>query len=293
MVAVNGAELYVEIHGAEDAPPVLFIHGHGGGFHYVKYQAGLLSQDLRLIAPDQRGVLRSSALPPGGPLDVPLLLADFEALRQHLGIDRWAIIAHSAGGHYAVDYAINHPASVNAVVFDCPCWDFDVSDRYRLPLFGRLYDELGDSERAERCRMLASSPRPLTADDRTYELAFGLGERFLELSFHDRRDARAFQRVGEQADFPPELWERGSSHGALLPVLYDSRLKRLKELTQPSLLIHGVDDLAAPPMAIDAYRANVPDGRIATFHRSGHFPHAEEPARYAEVVRAFVTEHAS
>ena len=38
-----------------------------------------------------------------------------------------------------------------------------------------------------------------------------------------------------------------------------------------------------------AYRNNVPTGRVVTFERSGHFPHFEEPQRYAELVRAFVS----
>ncbi|MFI6680346.1 alpha/beta fold hydrolase [Kribbella sp. NPDC050470] len=76
-------------------------------------------------------------------------------------MERWAILGHSAGGNYAVEYAIRHPSAVSAVIFDCPCWDFD--DRHRLPIFARLYDDLGDPERAARCRELAIVDRRLTA----------------------------------------------------------------------------------------------------------------------------------
>ena len=279
--------LFVAEYGAADAVPLLFIHGHGGGYHYQRCQADLLSRDLRLIAPDQRGVLRSP-LPPGEPITLDVLIADFEELRRHLGIERWAILGHSAGGNYAVEYAIRYPSAVSAVVFDCPCWDFDANDRHRLPIFARLYDELGDADRAARCRELAITDRRLTADDKTYELAFGLGDRFQDLSFHDSSRRAEFFGLGEDAGFPDEMWARGNSHMVTLAELYTSKLERLALMTQPSLLIEGVDDLATDPISVQAYRDTVPRGRVVTFEQSGHFPHFEEPERYADLVRAFV-----
>jgi proline iminopeptidase len=281
-------KLFVAEYGAADAPPLLFIHGHGGGYHYQRCQADLLARDLRLIAPDQRGVLRSGPLRPGDPVTLDVLLADFEELREQLGIERWAILGHSAGGNYAVEYAIRYPSAVSAVIFDCPCWDFDANDRHRLPIFAHLYDEAGDTERAAACRALAATPRRLTADDKTYELAWGLGDRFQDLSFHDPSRRPDFFRLGEEAGFSDEMWSYGNSHLATLPELYTSKLERLPLLTQPSLLIEGIDDLATDPVSVEAYRSGVPAGQVVTFERSGHFPHFEEAERYAELVRRFV-----
>lgn len=284
-------KLHVAEYGAVDAPPLLFIHGHGGGYHFQRCQADRLATHLRLIAPDQRGVLRTP-LPPGEPIDLDVLIADFEELRADLGIERWAILGHSAGGNYAVEYAIRHPEAVGAVIFDCPCWDFDANDRYRLPIFARLYDELGRPEQAARCRELAALDRRLTAEDRTPELAFGLGERFQELSFHTPSRRHEFVELGEEAGFSDEVWARGMSHMVTLGELYTSKLHRLPMMPQRSLLIEGIDDLATDPVSVAAYRGTVPHGRVVTFERSGHFPHFEEPERYAEVVRAFVLETA-
>lgn len=279
-------KLHVAEYGPPSGPPLLFIHGHGGGYHYQRCQGDRLG--LRLIAPDQRGVLHSGPLGPDEPINLDVLIADFEELREDLGIERWAILGHSAGGNYAVEYAIRHPSAVSAVVFDCPCWDFDANDRHRLPIFAGLYDELGDPERAARCRELATVDRRLTADDKTYELAWGLGDRFQDLSFHDPSRRSEFRRIGEAAGFTDEMWERGNSHLVTLPELYTSKLDRLSLITQPTLLIEGADDLATDPVSVQAYRDNVPTGQVVTFARSGHFPHFEEPARYADVVRSFV-----
>jgi len=289
MVTINGTDLYVETFGPSEAPPLLFIHGHGAGsYHFTHYQAERLSQDVRLILVDQRGVLRSTPLAPGDELDEAQLIADYEALREHLGIDQWAILGSSAGGHYGLRYAVEHPASISAVAFDCPLWDFDLSDRYRLPMFAELYDQSGETEKADRCRELAALSCRITPDDRTWELAFGLGDRFEAMFWYDVNLGAEFRRVGEDAGFPPEYWERGLSHGALMPDLYTDVTPLLGLLRQPSLLIHGIKDFAVSPPGIEAFRNDVKNGREICFERSGHFPHAEEPDRYAELVRSLV-----
>jgi len=42
-------KLFVAEYGDAGAPPLLFIHGHGGGCHFQRCQADLLARDLRLI----------------------------------------------------------------------------------------------------------------------------------------------------------------------------------------------------------------------------------------------------
>ena len=55
-------------------------------------------------------MLRSDPPPPGSPpLSVDVLVTDFEALRHELGIERWSILAHSAGAVYGLEYAMSLP----------------------------------------------------------------------------------------------------------------------------------------------------------------------------------------
>ncbi|GAB2573880.1 alpha/beta fold hydrolase [Kribbella endophytica] len=282
-------DLYVEQHGSPDTPPLLYVHGHGAGsYHFTHYQADRLSTDLRLIAVDQRGVLRSPALGPDDRLDLAVLLEDYEALRERLGFDSWTILGHSAGGNFAVAYAAQYPRSVRAVIFDCPAWDMDLADRQRLPIFANLYDASGEPKQAAECRRIARLERRITAEDRTYELAFGLRERFQDTFWYDAARGREFVAVGEAAGFPAEYWERGLSHGVLFADLYESKIPLLCGLSQPTLLLRGVADTAAPEAAVAAYRGAVREPRVETFERSGHFVWAEEPERYADVVREFV-----
>lgn len=54
----------------------------------------------------------------------------------------------------------------------------------------------------------------------------------------------------------------------------------------------GGGRLATDPVSVDAYRKNMPADQVVIFERSGDFPHLDEPARYADLIRAFVNQHA-
>lgn len=67
-VNVNGTRLFADIRGPEDGPPMLFVHGGPGQSCYDFMHA--------------QGTL--------------------------LGIESWTILGHSAGGGYALSYALQH-----------------------------------------------------------------------------------------------------------------------------------------------------------------------------------------
>jgi proline iminopeptidase len=104
-------ELYYEQCGNPEGRPLLFLHGGPGGGckprHRQYYDPGL----WRIVLLDQRGSGRST---PRGELadnTTPHLVADIEALRLHLGIERWAISGGSWGSLLALAYAEAYPAS--------------------------------------------------------------------------------------------------------------------------------------------------------------------------------------
>ena len=145
LVEIADTRLFVDDRGEPGAPPLLFIHGGPGQgcYDFMHAQGDLLARSLRVIAVDQRGVLRSDPLPAEPPLTRELLVSDFEALRARLGIAAWAVLGHSAGGGYALRYVTSHPQAVQSVIFDCPGWDADLTERYRLPEIARRLEDLG------------------------------------------------------------------------------------------------------------------------------------------------------
>src|SRR3954454_4985807 len=98
---IRDTRLHVDQRGPEDAPPLLFLHGGrgSGSYDFMSFQGNRLSERLRLVCVDQRGVQHSDPL--DGPVTEDELIADFATLRETLGFDSWSILVHSYGGRLA------------------------------------------------------------------------------------------------------------------------------------------------------------------------------------------------
>ncbi|MDO0927280.1 alpha/beta hydrolase [Streptomyces sp. TG1A-8] len=97
VVSGDGAPLHVEVHGPEDAPPVVLSHGWTCSTAFWAAQIRELAADHRVIAYDQRGHGRSPASPA---CTTDLLADDLEAvLAQTLARGEKAlVVGHSMGG---------------------------------------------------------------------------------------------------------------------------------------------------------------------------------------------------
>ncbi|MEV0644075.1 alpha/beta hydrolase [Phytomonospora sp. NPDC050363] len=290
---VNGTRLFADVRGADDAPPLLYVHGGPGmsAFDFMHVQGDRLAGTSRVIGVDQRGLLRSDPLTVGTELSAELVIADFEALRETLGYRRWAILGHSFGGWLATAYAHRHPESVSAVVFDCPAWDADVANKHRLALVADKLEEIGDTEGVERARALMTLPRRLTLEDDAWSVIARLGARTLELNFHRQEAAVEFTATREDSGFTDADFARGTAEHvvALRGCMFDSALPLLPGLKQPSMLVYGRYDPVMAPVAVMSYRESRPEPEIAVLEGSSHHTHIEEPDAYARVVGAFLS----
>lgn len=99
-------------------PPVLAIHGAGGGFDQGLLTArGSFTDPHRIIAPSRFGYL-GTPLPPDAS---PAAQADAHAaLLDVLGIDQVAVVAHSAGAPSAMQLALRHPERTSCLVLVVP-----------------------------------------------------------------------------------------------------------------------------------------------------------------------------
>lgn len=118
-VAVEGGNVWVRVSGtiSPDGPvPVIFIHGGPGGTHMGF--GGLLS------LADQRPVILYDQLD-SGMSDRPespanwrteRFVAELEAIRASLGVERWHVIGHSWGSALALEYAAAYPQHTASAV---------------------------------------------------------------------------------------------------------------------------------------------------------------------------------
>ncbi len=105
------------------------------------------------------------------------LVADIEAIREHLGIRRWLVFGGSWGSTLALAYAQTHPERVSALVlrgvFLCRAheiqWFYQQGARRLFPDYWEDFER--PVEPAQRADMLAAYHALLTGDDELRRLA--------------------------------------------------------------------------------------------------------------------------
>lgn len=118
----DGARLFWEESGNPRGQAALYLHGGpGSGLGPGGYRRRFDPTAYRIIGLDQRGCGRSTplAIDALDSLDAnttQALIADLEALREHLCIDAWVVHGVSWGCTLAMAYALEHPDRVLGLV---------------------------------------------------------------------------------------------------------------------------------------------------------------------------------
>ncbi|WP_096185719.1 alpha/beta fold hydrolase [Evansella halocellulosilytica] len=292
LINIRGKDLHVEIYGSENNTPLLYIHGGPGQgcYDFCYHQAERLQEDVRLIAVDQRGVSRSEGIKKEESFSLIDIILDFEELRKKLGIEKWALLGHSFGGYFSLLYATTFPKSVSHIIFECPTFDSGLSARNLLIKASKLFNEAGKETLAEKCLELSKSDK--SAKDlmlEFVEIRPELGERGLEIHIHNIEHTTDYSLYSE--DEWKQFIEKNSVHNDRLfeeNEIFNSLLPRLKEVTQPALLINGKYDPVTCDEQKRIFLEDVRHGESITLQDSGHFPHFEEPENFKNVVLNFL-----
>ncbi|KIG15904.1 Proline iminopeptidase [Enhygromyxa salina] len=112
----NTHEVYWEVSGNPAGKPVVFVHGGPGGGTSPAQRRFFDPAAYRIVLFDQRGCGQST---PHANLEDNTtwhLVADMEALRELLGIERWQVFGGSWGSTLALAYAQRHPERVTELV---------------------------------------------------------------------------------------------------------------------------------------------------------------------------------
>ena len=111
---------------AGSGPPLLMIHGTGGGFDQgLLFTEKLAAKGVKVIAPSRFGYLRSS-FPADHSSEAQ---ADaFVALLDHLKLDKVVIAGGSAGALSAVQFALRHPERTRGLILIVPAANVEGHD---------------------------------------------------------------------------------------------------------------------------------------------------------------------
>jgi len=267
--------------------PLVVLHGGPGAAHdYCAPIADLVAPTGRaVVLYDQLGCGRSQHLPdaPVGFWTPQLFKDELVALTAHLGIaGRYAVLGQSWGGMLGMEHALDHPEGLVALV---------VADS---PASMRLW-----VEEANRLRQLLPPDVERTLQRHEADGTTGAPEYEAAVEvFYDRHLCRVPQPPCVQASFAqlaaePTVYHtmNGPSEFHVIGTLRDWDITdRLPAITVPTLLVSGAHDEATPRI-VGEIRDRIPGARWEVFAYSSHMPHVEEPAKFKEVVAAFLAEH--
>ncbi|MFW9804383.1 MAG: alpha/beta fold hydrolase, partial [Candidatus Thorarchaeota archaeon] len=111
---VGDIDIYYEIHGPPEAPPLVLIGGWAS-YRWIWFrQIPAFKEKLRCIVFDNRGAGRSSK--PDYPYSIQMFVDDTVGLIEALGIDKAHILGISMGGLIAQQIAISYPEKVRSLI---------------------------------------------------------------------------------------------------------------------------------------------------------------------------------
>lgn len=111
----HGHRIYYEQAGAPDGLPMVLLHGGPGSGANARQRGIADASRWRIVQFDQRGAGKSTPAGETAHNHTGALIADIEALRETLGIERWLVAGGSWGASLALAYAARHRTRVAGV----------------------------------------------------------------------------------------------------------------------------------------------------------------------------------
>lgn len=272
-VMLNGHEFWYLDTGK--GPAVMFIHGLTGSHRNWSYLVDRLNTDHRVIAPDLFG--HGASAKPMGDYSLGAHAATLRDLLDQLGIDRVTLVGHSFGGGIAMQFCYLFPGRVDRLVLiSSGGLGRSVSPLLRaatLPGAGWVLPFIasgwvrGGVETAGR--VLTTTGWRASADVTETWRGF--------TSLADAETRRAFLATTRSVIDPGGQTVTAHDH---LPMGIDV----------PTLVVWGTRDRMIPAWHAATASRVIADSRVEMFEGAGHFPHLDDPERFAELLREFTAD---
>jgi pimeloyl-ACP methyl ester carboxylesterase len=258
-------------------PPVLVIHGSGGGFDQGELLArAVLGEEFHWIAPSRFGYLRST-FHEGATFDDQAHA--YAHLLDHLEVGKAAVIAMSHGGPSAVLFALLHPDRISSLT---------LMSAGVTSLQARVEAQEQANRKGDMLTAIFSyDPLYWTVSKLFRKPLMGLMGASAEVVAGLTQQQRALvdQVIDEMNPVSPR------SQG----VMFDNRAampnERISAIRAPTLILHAADDgLQLYQHAVFAAE-NIPGARLVRFERGGHLLVCVEQSAVRGEVQMHVLDH--
>lgn len=256
----DGGRLYYEIAGT--GQPLVLAHAGIADLRMWDEQFDVFAQHYRVIRYDMRGYGRSE-------LGTGTFLHrdDLNALLDHVGADRAYLVGCSHGGEVVIDFTLEHPERVAALI----------------PVASSLsgFEMQGEPPP----QILEMMPAFESGDlERVIELQCQL---FVDGPFRTPEQGNPAVRTRMREMTLIQLRNNAFLHGDQ-PPLEPPAVRRLNEIHAPTLVIVGDYDNPEIVRTADTIAAGIPGAQKVVIHEAAHLPNMEKPAEFNAAVLDFL-----
>ena len=253
--------------------PIIAVNGGPGLSHAYMMQNDLwqrVAAHRLVILYDQRGTGASKHLQPDAPQTMEAQIADLDAIRRTLALERVAVLGDSYGGMIAMAYAAAHPEHVARLILSdsaAPSWKSMV---HLLPQVFPDREEEGEKE----AKKLAADPEAVARA--------GLVNHMRQMFYSTEMRDAYLTRMGD-------LGFESAVGSAVQRATENLDLTaKLPGFHFPTLVITGRYDMNVAPLTAWRMAHAIPGAQLVFFEKSGHLPAYEEPDRYLQTLESFL-----
>jgi len=254
--------------------PLIAVNGGPGLSHVYMVQNDLWARIARkrlVVLYDQRGTGASKHMRPGAPQTLDAQVADLEALRAKLGIDKVALVGDSFGGFVSMAYAAAHPEHVAKLVLsDSP----PPAMKDMVHLLPQSFPDVEEADAKEEKALGGNADAAAHASLRNH----------FKMIFYSpaKRDAYMARMGG--LGYEPAVGAAMSKSIAAIDMT-----EKVKGFTRfPTLVLSGRYDMNVAPLTAWRIAHLIPGAKLVFFEQSSHLPSYEEPVKYQQVLEAFL-----
>jgi proline iminopeptidase len=272
-IDIPGGKLYFHVAGSGSGTPLIVVNGGPGFDHSYLHVAAAwdtLAKNRRIIFYDQRGNGRSSPLKLGQSCNLADQIADLEALRAHLGVEKWDMLGHSWGGYLSMAYSARHPERIaHLLIVDsaAPKW----ADT--LFLFADIFPEITERRAGYAFADAMGDKAASDASIRDY----------LTMLFYSQEKRDEFVAKMQPGAYTQQVFQ------AVIADLPRFDLNpELPKFKFPVMVITGRYDINVAPLVAYRIHRAIPGSKFVVFERSGHIPFYEEPDAFVRAAEDFL-----
>ena len=264
--------------GSADGIPVVVIHGGPGGGGQPSYRQYFDPAAFNIIQFDQRGCGKSTPYAELEGNNTQASVSDLEALRAHLGLEKWHVFGGSWGSTLSLIYAQHHPERVMSLVlrgiFMCRKselhWFYQDGASHLFPDAFEPYRNHIPTE--EQNDLISAYYKRLTSDDVEVRRAAAKEWTRWEMATSRLFPDPEYLEKADDLDFAV-AFARIECHYFINGIFVEEGfiLKRAKTIEHiPTVIVQGRYDVVCPPRSAWELHKAMPQSRLVMVPDAGH-----------------------